>query len=57
MGASVVDYLVLSGPLVKNINFKVLPSNFDSKHASMTAIFKSCFIKFGKGKVLNHRKT
>ena len=57
-GASVVDYLVLSRPLMKNnINFKVLPPNFDFKHATITATFKSSFVKFGKGKVLNHPKT
>ena len=39
------------------INFKVLPPNFDSKHAPITATFKSSFVKFGKGKVLNHPKT
>ena len=58
MGASVVEYLVLSRPLMKNvINFKVLPPNFDSKHAPITATFKSSFVKFGKGKVLNHPNT
>ena len=61
MGASVVDYLVLSRSLMKNIiNFKVLSPSFDSKHAPITATFKSSFIKFGKfgkGKVLNHPKT
>ena len=57
-GASVVDYLVLSRPFMKNnINFKVLPPNFDFKHATITATFKSSFVKFGKGKVLNHPKT
>ena len=58
MRASVVDYLVLSRPLMKNItNFKVLPPNFHSKHAPITATFKSSFVKFGKGKVLNHPNT
>ena len=61
MGASVVDYLVLSRSLMKNIiNFKVLSPSFDSKHAPITATFKSSFIKFGKfgkEKVLNHPKT
>ena len=58
MRASVVDYLVLSRPLLKNIvNFKVLPPNFHSKHTPITATFKSSFVKFGKGKVLNHPKT
>ena len=53
-----MDYLVLSGPLMKNIiNFKVLPPNFDSKHAPITATFKSPFVQFGKGKVLNHPRT
>ena len=56
MGASVVDYPVLSRPLMKNINFKVLPLNFDSKHAPITATFKSSFVKFGKEKVLGHPK-
>ena len=42
---------------MKNIiNFKVLPPIFDSKHAPITATFKSSFVKFGKGKVLNHPK-
>ena len=46
-----MDYLVLSRPLMKNIiNFKVLPPNFDSKHAPITAAFKSSFVKFGKEK-------
>ena len=58
MGASVVDYLVLSRSLTKNIiKFKVLPPSFDSKHAPVTATFISSFVKFGKGKVLNHSKT
>ena len=58
MGASIVDYLALSRSLMKNIiKFKVLPPNFDSKHAPITATFKSSFVKFGKGKVLNHPKT
>ena len=58
MGASVVDYLVLSRSLIKNIiNFQVLPPNFDSKHAPITATFKSSFVKFGKEKMLNHPKT
>ena len=39
------------------INFKVLPPIFDSKHAPITATFKSSFVKFGKGKVLNHPNT
>ena len=38
------------------INFKVLPPIFDSKHAPITATLKSSFVKFGKGKVLNHPK-
>ena len=50
MGARLVDYLVLSRPLMKNINF-------DFKHASITATFKSSFVKFGKRKVLSHSKT
>ena len=58
MGASVVDYLGLSRSLMKNvIKFKVPPPNFNSKHAPITATFKSSFVKFGKGKVLNHPKT
>ena len=58
MGASVVDYLVLSRSLIKNIiNFEVLPPNFDSKHTRITATFKSSFVKFGKEKMLNHPKT
>ena len=57
-GSSVVNYLVWSRPLMKNaIQFKVLPSNFDSKHAPITATSKSSFVKFGKGEVLNHPKT
>ena len=49
-GAIVVNYLVLSRSLVKNvINIKVLPPNFESKHAPITTIFKISFIKFGKG--------
>ena len=57
-GASIVDYLVLSRSLMKNvIKLKVLLPNFDSKHAPTTATFKSSFVKFGKGKVLNHPKT
>ena len=56
--ASVVDYLVLGRSLLKNvIKFKVLPLNFNSKHAPITATFKSSFVKFGKRKVLNHPKT
>ena len=39
------------------IKFKVPPPNFNSKHATITATFKSSFVKFGKGKVLNHPKT
>ena len=51
MGASVADYLVLSRSLTKNIiKFKVLPPNFDSKHAPITATFKSSLVKYGKGK-------
>ena len=43
---------------MKNIiNFKILLSNFDSKHAPIAATFKSSFVKFGKAKVLNHPKT
>ena len=58
MGASVVDYLGLSRSLMKNvIKFKVPPPNFNSKHAPITATFKSSFVKFGKGKVLNHPNT
>ena len=38
------------------IKFKVLPPNFDSKHALITATFKSSFVIFGKGKVLNRPK-
>ena len=57
-GASVGDYLVLSRSLMKNvIKFKVLPPNFDFKHAPITATFKISFVKFGKGKVLNYPKT
>ena len=53
--ASVVDYLVLNRSIMKNvIKFKVLPPNFDSKHAPITTTFKSSFVKFGKGKVLKH---
>ena len=56
--ASVVDYLILSRSLMKNvINFKVLPINFDSKHAPISTTFKSSFVNFEKGKVLNHPKT
>ena len=56
--ASVVDYLVLSRPLLKIIrNFKLLPPNFDSKHAPITATSKISFVRFGKGKVLNHPKS
>ena len=55
---SFMDYLVLSRSLMKNvIKFKVFLSSFDSKHAPITATFKSSFVKFGKGKVLNHPKT
>ena len=58
MGASAVDYLVLSRPLMKNIiNLKILPPNLDSKNAPITATFKSSFLKFRKGKVLHHSKT
>ena len=58
MGVSVVDYVVLSKSLMKNIiKFKVLPTNFDSKYTLITATFKSSFVKFEKGKVLNHPKT
>ena len=43
---------------MKNVvNFKVLPINFNSEHAPITATFKSSFVKFEKGKVLNHPKT
>ena len=57
-GASFADYLVLSRSLMKNfIKLKVLPPNFDSNHAPITATFKNSFVKFGKGKVLNHPKT
>ena len=53
-----MDYLVLSRSLMKNvIKFKLFLSSFDSKHAPITATFKSSFVKFGKGKVLNHPKT
>ena len=38
------------------IKFKVLPRNFDSKHALITASFKSSFVIFGKRKVLNRPK-
>ena len=52
------DYLVLGRSLMKNImKFKVLPANFDSKNAPITATFKSSFVKFGKAKVLNHSNT
>ena len=58
MGAIVVDYLVLSRPLMKNINFKVLPHQlWFQAYAPITATFKSSFVKFGKGKVLNHPNT
>ena len=33
------------------------PPNFDSKHAPITATFKSSFVKFAKRKVLNSPKT
>ena len=57
-GTSAADYLVLSRSLMKNIiMFKVLPPNFDSKHAPITATFKSSFVKFEKEKVRNHPKT
>ena len=43
---------------MKNIiKFKVLPPNFDSKHAPITATFKSSFVKFGKEELLNHPKS
>ena len=55
---SVVDYLVLSRSLLKNvIKFKVLLPNFHSNHAPIIATFKNSFVKFGRGKVLNHPKT
>ena len=58
MEAGVMDYLVSSMPLMKNIiNFKVLSPNFDSKHVPITATFKSSLVTFRKGKVLNHPKT
>ena len=48
MGKSVVNYLVFSRSLMKNITkFKVLSPNFDSKHAPITATFKSSLVKFG----------
>ena len=57
-GASAVNLLVLNGSLVKNIvNLKVLPLNFDSNHAPITATFKSFLVKIGKGKAVNRRKT
>ena len=57
-GGSVVDCLVLSRSLMKNVTkFKVLQPNFASKHAPITATFKSSFVKFEKWKGLNHPKT
>ena len=40
-GASVVDYLLTEIPLHKNVlDSKVLPPEFDSKHAPITTTFK-----------------
>ena len=43
---------------MKNVtDFKVLPLNFNSENAPITAIFKSSFVKAGKRKGLNHPNT
>ena len=52
--AIVVDYLLTEIPLHKIIlHFKVLPTEFDSKHASITTTFKISKLRTEKRKLLN----
>ena len=53
-GASVVDYPLTEIPLHKNIqDFKVLPPEFDSKHAPITTTFKISELRTEKRKLFN----
>ena len=53
-GASVVDYLLTEILLHKNIlDFKVLPPEFDSKHAPITTTFKISELRTEKRKLFN----
>ena len=52
-GASVVDYLLTEIPLYKNIDFKVIPPEFDSKHAATATTFKISKLRIEKRKLLN----
>ena len=58
-GASAVDYLIVEETIYEKIlNFRVLPSTFDSKHSPSIATLK-CHTKLQtkKGKLLNPPKT
>ena len=53
-GASVVESLLTEIPLHKNIlDFKVLPPEFDSKHAPVTTTFKIFELRTEKRKLFN----
>ena len=53
-GVSVVDYLMTEIPLHKNIlDFKVVPTEFDSKHAPITTTFKISELRTEKRKLFN----
>ena len=56
-GASVVDYFITENTLQEKVlAFKVLPPEFDSKHAPIAATIKTETSNKGKGKLLNPPK-
>ena len=56
-GASVVDYLLAENSIHQKVeNLKILPPEFDSKHAPITATFRIKTINNSIGKLLNPPK-
>ena len=56
-GASAVDYLIVENSIHQKVeNLKILPSEFDSKHTTMTATFRINTLNNSVGKLLNTPK-
>ena len=57
-GASVVDYLLVENSIHQKVgNLKILPPEFESKHAPIAATFRIKTINNSIGKLLNPPKS